>query len=200
MKAKERAYGPQHFDVAISENNAAQILLSLGRVDEAIRRNDHALATTVAAVGSDHPLVASILETRAELRNEKGRFGEARTAAERALEIASREFGWEHPTVESALVTLGKSQVGSNAMVEGARTLRRAIALMEPAREDVVLIGDAKFALARAELGHSKERAAALAREALDLLRSDPEGARIAIEVETWLHELATNARDLGMR
>jgi len=200
IKVKERAYGPDHFDVAISENNVAQILLSLGRVDEAIQRNDHALKITVAAVGSDHPLVASILQTRADLRNAKGRYGEARTAAERALEIASRELGSEHPTVQNALVALGKSQVGSKSMAEGARTLQRAIALMEPNREDPVLLGDAKFALARAELSHSKERAAALAREALALLHSEPEGARLAIEVETWAHELATHARELSMR
>jgi len=200
IKVKERAYGPNHFDVAISENNAALILLSLGRVDEAIQLNDHALTITMAAVGNDHPLVASILQTGADLRNAKGRYGEARPAAERALEIASRELGWDHPTAHNALVSLGKSQVGAKAMAEGARTLRRAIALIEPNREEVVLLGDAKFALARAELSHSKERAVALAREALVLLRSDPEGARLVVEVETWARELATNSRELSMR
>jgi len=64
----------------------------------------------------------------------------------------------------------------------------------------VVLLGEAKFALARATLSHSKERAASLAREALVLLRSEAEGARLATEVETWMHGLATNARELSMR
>jgi len=200
IKVKERAYGPDHVDVAISENNVAEVLLSLGRVDEAIQRNDHAVTITVAALGSDHPRVASLLETRADLKNAKGQYGEARTAAESALEIASREFGWEHYTVRYALVALGKSQVGLKAMAEGARTLRRAIALIESNRDEVVLLGEAKFALARTELSHSKERAAALASEALALLRSTPEGARAAVEVETWLHVLATNARELSMR
>jgi len=200
IRVKERAYGPDHFDVAISENNVAEILLSLGRVDEAIRRNDHAVTITVAAEGSDHPRLATLLQTRADLRNAKGRYGEGRAAAERALEIASREFGWEHPTVHYALVALGKSQVGSKAVADGARTLQRAIALMEPHRQDVVLLGDAKFALARAELSHSRERATVLAREALALLRSDPQGTKIAMEVETWMHDLATNVRELSMR
>jgi serine/threonine protein kinase/tetratricopeptide (TPR) repeat protein len=185
---KTRAFGHEHFDVAISEGNVGEILRLLGRFDEALARNDVALSILRATVVPDHALVAFALRDRAEILMAKGRYEEGKAAAEKALEISSHGLGSEHPMVTFARVSLAESLLGLGRAGEAVKLLEQAVPSAEAYARDPSLTGQAKYALARAlTSGHRMTpRARGLALEAAASFRKNPAEARKADEVEAW--------------
>ncbi len=68
LEIRERVLDDDHLDLAASRGNMADVLERLGRVDEAARYIDPALASFVRRVGDEHPYVAIGLEIRGRIR------------------------------------------------------------------------------------------------------------------------------------
>jgi serine/threonine protein kinase/tetratricopeptide (TPR) repeat protein len=202
IEIKKRALGNDHLDVALSEGNAAQILFSLNRVDEALARNETAVRIVRSALGPDHPTVAFLLRSTADIMNAKHRYQEARMAAEKALDIGLREMSPQSPFIAFALVPLGESLLGLNRPAEAVVVLKRAIAMLEGKEDDPALLGEAKFALARAlsESQRPSAQSRGLAHEAAVLLRRTPGQARMALQAEELAQRGAGDAHRVSMR
>ena len=83
----ERAYGPDHPEVAIRLNNLAQLLQATNRLAEAEPLMRRALAIDERAYGPDHPDVAIRLNNLAQLLQDTNRLDEAEPPMRRALAI-----------------------------------------------------------------------------------------------------------------
>ena len=81
----ERAFGPDHPNVAIRLNNLAQLLQATNRLAEAEPLMRRALAIDERAFGPDHPNVAIRLNNLAQLLQDTNRLAEAEPLMRRAL-------------------------------------------------------------------------------------------------------------------
>ncbi len=200
---KTRALGGAHFDVAISETNAALALFHLGRLDEAGELNQKALKMTETALGPDHPLTANVLGNIAEIANVKGLHGEARRDAHKAVSILEREYGSDHPSIGSALTTIGESFIGEGQPALAIPHLERALRIGETVELDRDLLCQARFALARA-LNRDQNRALSLAIQA----RSDCDGGPVAgpvakkrkADIDRWIEARPGRLQRVSMR
>ena len=95
----EKAYGPDHPNVATSLNNLAQLLQDTNRLGEAEPLMRRALEIDEKAYGPDHPNVAIDLNNLAQLLQDTNRLGEAEPLMRRALEIDEQAYGPDHPNV-----------------------------------------------------------------------------------------------------
>ncbi len=189
VQIKQRALGGNHFDVALSEGNLAEILFLLGRTDEAIRTSEHALKILTATLGPDHPRVPYLLSSSAELLNATGRNAEAKEAAERALALWERDLGPQSAILAYALVPLGKSLVELGQPQLAVPKLERAIDLAAVGDPDSMLVGDARFALAQAlwNRGDAGGRARRLAEQASGDFATSQLGAKRKQAVDDWI-------------
>jgi eukaryotic-like serine/threonine-protein kinase len=199
---KTRALGGAHFDVAISQMNVALALFGLGRIDEAIDQNQRALKVLQSALGADHPQSATILLNGADFANAKGQYREARDLANQALAIWERESGPDCPFLGYALTTLGESFVRDGQSARAVPYLERALRIREAHDEAADLLGETRFALARALWveSHAHDRAIALAGQA----RSDYEKTgmteRQKADVDRWIEARSGHPQRLSMR
>jgi tetratricopeptide (TPR) repeat protein/predicted Ser/Thr protein kinase len=199
---KSRALGGAHFDVGISYCNVASSLFHLGRVDEAIDRNQQALKILRAALGPEHPQVGIALLNEADFLNRKGRFAEARAAAKEAVAIWERESDADHPFLGYALTAIGESLVDDGQPAQAIPYLERAIRIRETRDPEADLLGETRFALARAlwESNTGLIRAMSLAEKA----RSDYQGSRVAekqrADIDAWINVHSPRVQRTGVR
>jgi tetratricopeptide (TPR) repeat protein len=188
LRIKQRALGPEHFDVAISEGNVALALFRLGRTDEAIVRGEHAVRVLSAALGPDHPKLGVHLLNLAEFRNAHGDFAQARPFGERSLAILEREVDPDHPLLAHPLTAIGRSCVGEGQPAAAIPLLERALRMRESRDPDPGLLGETRFLLARAldETGGGSVRSLSLARQALADVQGS-HGATTPEAIEEWL-------------
>jgi len=77
LAIREKAFGPDHPDVAISLNNLAAHYHAQGRYADAEPQNKRSLAIEGKAFGPDHPAVAAELNNLALLYQAQGRYADA---------------------------------------------------------------------------------------------------------------------------
>jgi len=133
LTIRERAFGPDHPDVARSLNNLANVLGSTGDYAGARRLQERALAILEKALGPDHPDVAKSLNNLGRLLMATGDYAGARPLYERALAIKEKALGPDDPDVAASLNSLALLlyETGDYA---GARPLyERALAIKEKA-------------------------------------------------------------------
>jgi tetratricopeptide (TPR) repeat protein len=202
VRIKEHALGGNHFDVAISEDNLAGVLFQLGRVDEAVKRSEHALSILGNALGPDHPRLAYLLSDSADLMIAKGRYQEAKSAAERALDIWNRDLEPGNTMLVYALVPLGRSLAELGEPGKAIPILERAIVLGAVKNPDHMLLGEARFALARAlrETGDESARARRMAEQADDDFAMSVAGVKRRQVVDDWLSALPNTPRSNEQR
>jgi tetratricopeptide (TPR) repeat protein len=99
----ERAYGRDHYDVAVTLNNLAALYQAqgIGGKPEPLYRR--ALAIKEKLLGPDHPDVAMTLNNLGVFYRAVGKFAEARLCSERAARIFEKALGASHPKVATAL-------------------------------------------------------------------------------------------------
>ena len=73
--------------VARTLNHIANVLIDLERYDDAWVHSERSLATRIATLGAEHPLVAACYNNMAVIRRQQGRLAEARKLVAKALEI-----------------------------------------------------------------------------------------------------------------
>jgi len=129
----ERAFGPDHPNVARDINNLGHVLQDLGDLAGARAAFERALAIWQAAYGDEHPQVATAHNNLGLVLKDLGDLAGARAACERALAIDERAFGPDHPSVAIRVNNLG-SVLRELGDLAGARAAHeRALAIDERA-------------------------------------------------------------------
>ena len=105
----EKAFGPDHPNVARDVNNLGMVLQDLGDLDGARKAFQRALAIDEKAFGPDHPNVATRVNNLGGVLQDLGDLDGAGKAFQRALTIFEKVLGPDHPhaqTVRSNLAAL----------------------------------------------------------------------------------------------
>jgi len=127
----EKAYGPDHPEVATALNNLALLLKTTNRLAEAEPLYHRALAIDEKALGPDHPNVAIRLNNLAELLRVTSRYTEAEPLIRRALAIWEKSLGPEHPQVATGLNNLANLLQDTNRLAEAEPLMRRVVAILD---------------------------------------------------------------------
>jgi tetratricopeptide (TPR) repeat protein len=88
-----------------------------------------ALAIAEAALGKEHPAVATCLNNLAQLLQDTNRLSEAEAIFRRALAIDEAAFGKDHPIFASALNNLAWLLQDTNRLAEAEPLMRRVVAI-----------------------------------------------------------------------
>jgi len=197
LEAKERALGPNHWDVGLSLGNVANDLHGLGRDEEALATVERAIATMEAALGSQHPQVAIFILDRGEIRLALGQASQARADFERTLAIWKTD---ETPpeSMSYALTGLGLSFLAEDRAREAVAPLEEAYRIRESVKAPPQLRAQTSFALARAlwQTERDRPRALVLAREARDLFPENKDADRRKVDeaLASWDGAASRNA------
>ncbi|MDC0716571.1 serine/threonine-protein kinase [Nannocystis bainbridge] len=143
--AEARAWA-QHAEVAAAHAGdperlrEAQRLNSLAALhyvagDYALARGayEQALAIREAALGREHPDVATTLSNLAMTNQAAGSFAAAREQAERALALTVAALGPAHPDVAASLQHLGHAHIEAGELAAAHRLYARALVIQEAA-------------------------------------------------------------------
>lgn len=172
--------------------NSALVLRGLGRPNEAVSRLRAQLEIEQKVHGPKHRGVALAHLNLASVLTELGKTHEALTHADLALELAEAEAGVDPTVVASALGT--KCAVhfarAENAVAEKACARALAMHDAQPNYRDDRLVGEVAFTLARLIDPREPERAAGLAKRALEAL----ERVGADEEVRAWLRKRGFDA------
>jgi len=106
LAIREKAFGPEHPDVAQSLNSLATFYGGRGQYGKAEPLHQRALAIREKALGPEHPDVAQSLNDLAALYCDQGQYGKAEPLYQRALAIREKALGPEHPDVAQSLRNL----------------------------------------------------------------------------------------------
>ncbi len=185
--AKVKLLGADHPDVGMSALGIGNMLQDAGRYEEALAIDASTAEMLARSLGNDHPWVARVLNNEGEVLNILHRHAEARSAFERCIDI------WTKTGAPASLLAYGQTGLGVALVGEGrggeaVAPLGRALASREEAHEPTEVLGETRFALARAlwSQPRSRARSLALARQA----RADYAQAKIVATVatiDTWL-------------
>jgi tetratricopeptide (TPR) repeat protein len=134
LRRWERAGRPAVRAAAMAMNSlAVRLAGDAATLDEAIALYGDALDAANAAVGPEHPLVATLTSNLATAYVNAGRFDEARPWAERSIDLHERHYGHDHPNTATALLTAanvaakGEQPEVARAMIERAVRIRLAV-------------------------------------------------------------------------
>jgi len=86
----EKAYGPDHPDVAQALNNLAVLYTRQGRNADAERLFKRSVATFEKTLGPNHPDLADILQNLAGLYKDEGRYADAQQLFKRSMAIRGK--------------------------------------------------------------------------------------------------------------
>jgi len=188
LALKQKALGPEHPDLALSEGNLAMSLQGLGRNEEALQHVNRGIALLQKGLGADHPDLAISFTNRGEILNAMGRFKEARESFSGAQEIWERELGRDNPNLGFALTGIGVSYLDEGKAESALEPLARAFGIREALDPEPSRKAETRFAFARAlwESKRDKDRARSLAEEARATYAKSGSKARVA-EIDTWL-------------
>jgi tetratricopeptide (TPR) repeat protein len=188
LALKQKAWGPDHPDVGISEGNVAVALEDLGREQEALSHVDRSIEILSQGLGAEHPDVATQLSNRGEILNALGRYRDARRSFEAARIVWERELGLEHRNLAYPLTGIGESYLGERDATSALSPLERAWKIREAKETEPARRGETRFALARAlwDSERDRARAAQLGEGARDAYAQAGDKAKVA-EVDAWL-------------
>jgi eukaryotic-like serine/threonine-protein kinase len=180
-----KALGADHPFALTGLMNVGDLLVTAGRYEEARVADERAIAAAERVFGPVHQIVAATSNNLCEALNHLGRFADARAACGRALAIWT-EIGAEPSIHAYGLTGLGESLLGEGHPGEAVAPLEQAVAARERAKVSPALLGESRFALARALWSRAPERphALALARRASVDRASD---AKAVAEIDAWL-------------
>jgi class 3 adenylate cyclase/tetratricopeptide (TPR) repeat protein len=129
----ERAFGPEHPNVAQSLNALAVAYWFAGRYAEAKELSRRGLAIRERVVGSDHLEVAESLTTLGVVYVSMGRFPEARSQLERALAIREQTLGPDHPSLVRSLINVANLHADTGVYGHARLLTERALRISEAA-------------------------------------------------------------------
>ena len=192
MAAKEKALGPDHYDVGVSVGNIAVYLDDLGRLTEAIENIRRATEIVERGLGPDHPRTGLMLANFAEFLGRAGRWEESATFAQRALAIFEREAREDGVLIFFGLATLGLAYLGAGRLEEALPLLERADRIAETHAPTPVYRAQTRFAFGRAlhDSGRDRDKGEALVRTARQEYAAAPSTPAVKREltaIDAWL-------------
>ncbi|MEX1368680.1 MAG: tetratricopeptide repeat protein, partial [Nannocystaceae bacterium] len=187
----ETAMGPKHPRVAMASESLALAELERGRYTESEALHRRALEIRRRSLGEDHPNVALSLNGLGKLAHEQQQFEEAVRLHEQALAIIEAKSEGAERYLAEALMDLGKSLVEVGRFAAARAHLERSLDLREGGGTDPVVLGEARFALARAIAGEGGDTPAARAqateaRRTLDGIEGEA-ARRVRERIDAWL-------------
>jgi tetratricopeptide (TPR) repeat protein len=107
LAVRRRLYGPDHPQIAVSENNLASLYREMGKLDQLVPLLEDALRIWRAAFGEDHPSVGFAYTNLGQAYVALNRGVEAEPLYRRGIAITEKRLGADHPEVASAYRNLG---------------------------------------------------------------------------------------------
>jgi tetratricopeptide (TPR) repeat protein/predicted Ser/Thr protein kinase len=180
-----RALGADHPMAITGIANIGDAFAVSGHYEEAIAADRQARAAAERTLGPDHPLVGNISSNECEALNRLGRYGEALVACQHALAIW-RATGTDAAIQSYGLTGVGLALLGEGRAAEAVAPLQEAVTARESGHIAPALVGESRFALARALWSRPAERprALALARQARSAAGID---AKAIAAIDAWL-------------
>jgi tetratricopeptide (TPR) repeat protein len=102
-----------------------------GRHAEAEPLYKRSLAIREAALGQDHPFVATSLNDLASLYQDQGRYAEAEALYRRTLSIFEKTWGPDHPEIAVSVSNVAFLALAQGDWTRGASLFRRAAAIVQ---------------------------------------------------------------------
>jgi tetratricopeptide (TPR) repeat protein len=180
-----KTLGPDHPRALAGLMDIGDALSSAGRYDEAVAADETALAAVQRVLGPAHPLAAMTASNECEALNGARRFARAIPMCQRALEDL-RVVGANALALSYPLTQIGIARLGLAAPADAIAPLEEAVRSREASRSAPSMLGESRFALARALWSReaARPRALMLARQA----RTDFGGdAKRVAEIDAWL-------------
>jgi tRNA A-37 threonylcarbamoyl transferase component Bud32/tetratricopeptide (TPR) repeat protein len=139
-------------------------------------------------VGPDHPWAATALANKGEVLNGLHRWGEARAAFQMATAIWTNQEA-EPARLASCQTGIGLAYLGEGRPLDAIGPLEQALAARDQKTTPPELVGETRFALARAMWSKPAERprALALARAARQDYSGVANGERAVAAIDDWL-------------
>jgi CHAT domain-containing protein/Tfp pilus assembly protein PilF len=133
LSIREKAFGPDHPDVAQSLTNLASVNQAQGRYTDAEPLYKRSLAIREKALGPDHPDVATTLNNLAGLYKTQGRYAEAAPLYKSALAINEKALGPDHPNVAGSQNNLATLYDDQGRYADAEPLYKRSLAIREKA-------------------------------------------------------------------
>jgi eukaryotic-like serine/threonine-protein kinase len=188
---EERALPPDHPELGLAFLTQADIFHLMGRDQEALAANDRARAILVRAYGETAVTVAQVLSNRGEYLVALGRAGEAIPVFRDALARWEAQVGHDHPYLAYPLTGMGQALLAENRVATAVAPLERAVKLREAGEPNAELVGETRFALARALLARGNPadmvRALSLAKAARSDYQRAGNPADKVTTIDRWL-------------
>ena len=115
--------------VADTLNNLADLRHGQGRLNEARRLHERALAIRERALGAEHVDIAASLNNVAVLLMDLRKHGDALPLLERAAKVSKAAAGKAHPSHATALANLAGCQLSLGRVDEARRNYKRAVGI-----------------------------------------------------------------------
>jgi len=185
IEITRRLLGPDDPLTIQWESNKTGFQQMAGRLDEALQTAVGAREDFERVLGPGHPRVALVSNNEGEVLNLLGRYDEAEIAYERAVRLY-RESGGNADVLGWALTGLGQARLGQKRPAAAVAPLEEGLALRLGRHTTPDLLGETRFALARALESSTgdRRRALALAGRAREDYRGDEK--RVA-EIDGWM-------------
>jgi tetratricopeptide (TPR) repeat protein len=169
-------------------SNLGVALEMAGRHEEALATDRDALTGTTRVFGPQHPFSAMALSNMGEALNNLERYAEARAAFQSALDIWQRT-GADSSFLSYGLTGLGRAWLGEKRPGAAIAPLERALTIRLEKHTAPELVGETRFALARALWDRKETRARAL--ELARSARADSAADESAVaEIDGWLYSV----------
>ncbi len=122
---------PGTHELSTAQNNLAMVYAAEGRMDEAGRLYDAALATREKVLAPDHPELAPTLNNLAAFYYQMDQLENAVPLARRAVDIWEKTLGPDHPDLASAMTNLAVMYMRLGQLDRAETFLNRALAIQE---------------------------------------------------------------------
>jgi tetratricopeptide (TPR) repeat protein len=199
LDLQQATLDPAHPRLAMTIQALAEIALERGDYLEARTQAERALPRLEASLGVEHPHVAGTVVLRAAALTRLGEHPLAAAEARRALKILETKLGAEHPRLRGPLLILAEAELALGQVAPATQAAMRALAVSTDRHARDRGAATARLLLARARWEDPGARPEAIrhAREGRALLADDDRAsARLRADLDAWLSEHPTPARD----
>ncbi len=159
LAIKTKHLGPDHYDVAITHDNIAEMLMGLGRFAEANLYLEQAHRIFVSSLGPKHYHVANILTTLGDLLRRQGHLEAAADTLRSALRIASAIVVPDHWIFQVITRNLARVAAAAGDHAEADSLFRRAWEGVQKSHPDSEWLADLleEHAVFLHDLGRDRE-------------------------------------------
>lgn len=133
LRDSEKAWGPNHPQLAVLLRIAAARARAQGRHAEAEQLGRRALSIREKALGPEHPNVASFMNFLAWLLEKQGRHSEAEVLYKRSLAIVEKALGQKDPAVAKGMDRLAAIYHAQGKYAEAEALYKRSLETLEKA-------------------------------------------------------------------